>query len=194
MTVELQGRLLAWEKELHSRERVLMAREDGLAPSERAVGRARMECDDECDRAEAVRQDYQARVRAFIAGCWHSLDFDRVLEGRWFFLFVQETYLERQEERLAEEQARGLYPFDGRDLSVELEKLRRRVAGVESECVTEAMQLSWSVMEIFDALVDLGVFPIWDIPAHSESAQDVPMAANLVLKHLREEHASSIGS
>jgi hypothetical protein len=40
-----------------------MAREDGLAPSEHVVGRARMECDDECDRAEAVRQDYLARVR-----------------------------------------------------------------------------------------------------------------------------------
>jgi hypothetical protein len=107
---------------------------------------------------------------------------------------MQVTYLERREERLAEEQARGLYPFDGRDLSVELEELRRRVAGVESECVTEVVQLSWSVMEIFDALVDLGVFPIRGIPAHPESAQDVPMAANLILKHLREEHASSIGS
>jgi hypothetical protein len=39
-----------------------MAREDGLAASERALGRACMECDIECDRAEAVQQNYLARV------------------------------------------------------------------------------------------------------------------------------------
>jgi hypothetical protein len=66
---------------------------------------------------------------------------------------------------LAEEQAWGLHSFDGRDLSVELEELRERMAGVENECTAEVVQLSRSVMEISDALVDLGVFPIQDIPA-----------------------------
>jgi hypothetical protein len=42
----------------------------------------------------------------------------------------------------------------------ELEELCKRVAGIENECTTEAMQLSRSIMEIFDALVDLGAFPI----------------------------------
>jgi hypothetical protein len=40
--------------------------------------------------------------------------------------------LERQEEKLVEEQARGLYSFDGRDLSVELEELHECVTRVES--------------------------------------------------------------
>jgi hypothetical protein len=41
---------------------------------------------------------------------------------------------------------------------------------VEYERAVEAVQLSWLVMEITDALVDLGAFPIWDITGHLESA------------------------
>jgi hypothetical protein len=58
-----------------------MAQEDGLVASERALERSRMECDGECDKAETVRHDYQARVHAFTAGCRCSLNFNRVLEG-----------------------------------------------------------------------------------------------------------------
>jgi hypothetical protein len=55
---------------------------------------------------------------------------------------MQESNLERQEERLAVEQAQGLYSFDGRDLSVKLENLHQRVAGVEDKRVAKAAQLS----------------------------------------------------
>jgi hypothetical protein len=109
-------------------------------------------------------------MRASTAGCWCSLDFDWVLRGCQFILTVQGTHPEWREEKLAEELAHDLYSFDGRDLSVELEELHERVAGVESERVAEAMQLSWSVMEISDALVDLGVFPTQDIPLQPRSA------------------------
>jgi hypothetical protein len=129
-----------------------------------------MECDTECNRAEAIRQDNWARMRASTAGCRCSLDFDRVLRGCQFILTVKETDLEWREEKLAEEQAWGLHSFDGRDLSVELEELCECMAGVENECAAEAVQLSQSVMEISDALVDLGVFPIQDIPAQPRSA------------------------
>jgi hypothetical protein len=64
----------------------------------------------------------------------------------------------------------GLYSFDGRDLLVELEGLCERVAEVENERAAEVVQLSWLIMEISDALVDLGVFPIRDIPAQPRSA------------------------
>jgi hypothetical protein len=40
-------------------------------------------------------------------------------------------------------------------------------------------------MEIFDALADLGVFPIQGIPEHLNLAQDVLMVAGLILEHLR---------
>jgi hypothetical protein len=50
--------------------------------------------------------------------------------------------LARQEEKLVEEQAWGIYSFDGWDLSAELEELRGHVARVEGECSDEAMKLS----------------------------------------------------
>jgi hypothetical protein len=50
-----------------------------------------------------------------------------------------------------------------------------------------------SVMEISDALVDQGVFPIQDIPERLKSVQDVLMAVGLILECLREEHASGVG-
>jgi hypothetical protein len=103
-----------------------------------------------------------------------------------------EMNLERWEEKLVEEHAHDLYPFNGRDPSVELEKLRKRVARVENERI-KAVQLSWSVMEIFDALVNQAVFPIWDISTHLKSALDVLAEASLILERLREEHASGGG-
>jgi hypothetical protein len=86
-----------------------------------------------------------------------------------FILSVQEADPGKQEE-LDLEQVQGLYSFDGRDLSMELEELHERVAGVESERATKAVQLSQLVMEISNALANLGVFPIRDIPAHPKSA------------------------
>jgi hypothetical protein len=86
MAIELQEQLLARERELDSKEGALMNREDGLAASLCALGRVHMECDAKCDRAEAVRQDYRARICAFVAGCRRSFDFDWVLEGCRFLL------------------------------------------------------------------------------------------------------------
>jgi hypothetical protein len=59
---------------------------------------------------------------------------------------------------------------------------------------TEAMQLSRSVMEISDALVDLGVFPIQNITAQLKCAKDVLTAVSLVLEQLPEGCASVAGS
>jgi hypothetical protein len=42
---------------------------------------------------------------------------------------------------LDEEQVRGLYSFDRRDISAVLEELCGHVAGIESECAIEAVQL-----------------------------------------------------
>jgi hypothetical protein len=75
-----------------------------------------------------------------------------------------------------------------------LEKLHERVAGVEDECTVEAMQLSLSVMELSDTLVDLGVFPIRDVPAQPRWAKNVLTVVSLVLERLQEERASGAGS
>jgi hypothetical protein len=132
-------------------------------------------------------------MRASTTGCQHFLDFGRVLRGCQFILTVRGTYLERREEKLAKEPAWGLYSFDGRDLSVEPEELHGRVAEVESERATEVVQLFRSVMKKSDALVDLGVFPIRDIPAQLRSARYVLTMVSLVLECLREEHATGVG-
>jgi hypothetical protein len=126
-----------------------------------------------------------------MTGCQYSFNFDWILEERLILLSLHETYLERREEKLEEEQAHGLHSFDRRDLLAELHEL---VAGVESERAAEAVTLSQSVMEISNALVDLGVFPIWDIPKHQKSARDVLTMAGLVLERLREEHDSGASS
>jgi hypothetical protein len=76
----------------------------------------------------------------------------------------------------------------------ELEKLCECVARVEDKSAAEAVQLSWSVVKISDARVDLSVFPIWDISAKLKSAKDVLMAVGLVLERLCEEHAFVAGS
>jgi hypothetical protein len=75
-----------------------------------------------------------------------------------------------------------------------LEELHERVAGVESERAAEAVQLSQLVKKIFDALVDLGMFPIWDIPEPLKSVQDVLTTTGLILECLREEPTFGAGS
>jgi hypothetical protein len=94
---------------------------------------------------------------------------------------------------LEEEQAWGLHSLDGRDLPEELEELHELLAGVESEYAVEAVTLSWLVMEISDALVDLVMFPIRDIPEHPQSALDVLTAVGPILERLWEEHDSGAG-
>jgi hypothetical protein len=62
MVTNFQEQLPIQERELDSRENIRMAREDDLVATKSALGRACMECDAECDRAEAIRQDYRARM------------------------------------------------------------------------------------------------------------------------------------
>jgi hypothetical protein len=69
-----------------------------------------------------------------------------------------------QDAILAEEQARGPHPIDRQDLSVELEEIPARVDGVEGEHTTEAEQLSQLLVEISNALVNMWMLPIQDIP------------------------------
>jgi hypothetical protein len=56
---------------------------------------------------------------------------------------------------------------------VELEQLRLRMAGVKNERAVKIGELSQLVMEISNALVDLGMSPIWDIPQLLKSALEV---------------------
>jgi hypothetical protein len=83
-----------------------------------------------------------------------------------------------------EERVHGLHSFDGRGLLAGLEEVRLCMARIEDERTTEAMRLSRLVMEIPDALIDLWVFPVWDIPLLLKSAQEVLALAGLILECL----------
>jgi hypothetical protein len=78
---------------------------------------------------------------------------------------MHETDLQWRDRKLAEDQARGLYSFHRRNLSAELERLHERMARVEDDHIVEAEQLSRSVQDISNALVDLYVLFIQDIPS-----------------------------
>jgi hypothetical protein len=65
-----------------------------------------------------------------------------------------------------------------------MEELHVRVAGVKDERATEAGELSQLIMEISSALVNLGTLPIRDIPQLSKMAQEVSVAASLILERL----------
>jgi hypothetical protein len=54
-------------------------------------------------------------------------------------------------------------------MSTELERLCKRKVRVEDDCVAKAKQLSRSIWDIFDALIDLSMLPIQDIPSESAS-------------------------
>jgi hypothetical protein len=86
-----------------------------------------MECDPVHAQAEAARQDYLARTRAFTSNSKHYVNFNRMLEECEILLSLQETDLEVTEVKLVEELVRVLHSFEGWDLSTELEE--RRVRG-----------------------------------------------------------------
>jgi hypothetical protein len=73
-----------------------------------------MRCDAECVQAEAVRQNYLARMRAFTTSWRCSFNFDWILEEHCILLSLQETDLKRREEMVMEEQAHDLHSFNGR--------------------------------------------------------------------------------
>jgi hypothetical protein len=87
-----------------------------------------------------------------------------MLEEHHVLLSLHETDIEVWETRLAEEQARGLHPFDVRDLLVKLEELHARVDGVDDEHTAEVEKLSILVVGISNALIHLTTLPIWDSP------------------------------
>jgi hypothetical protein len=115
-------------------------------------------------KTKVVQQDCLTRTRTFTSNTKHSINFNTMLEVRQILLSLQEIDLEVREVMLVEEQALNLYSFDEWDLSVELEENRMRVTRVEDEHTAKAGELSTLVMEALNALVDLRMLPIQDIP------------------------------
>jgi hypothetical protein len=94
----------------------------------------------------------------------HSININRMIEECQILLSLQEMDLELQGAMQAEEQVCELHSFDWWDLSTELEELHVSVAEVEGEHAAEAGELSALVIEASNALVDLGMLHIWEVP------------------------------
>jgi hypothetical protein len=94
------------------------------------------------------------------------------------------TTHEHWQEKFAKDQVQSLYPHDRRNLSSELGKLHERVAEAEDDHAIEANQLSRSIREISDDLVDMNMLPIWDVPSQLQSVKDVLAAFSLILEQL----------
>jgi hypothetical protein len=78
----------------------------------------------------------------------------------------------------------GLHPPNGRVLSMELGQTCTHVDRINGERATEAGQLSQLVVGISNALVDLGMLPVQDIPQLLKSARKVLLAAGLIVERL----------
>jgi hypothetical protein len=69
-------------------------------------------------------------------------------------------------------------------MPTELEKIHVRVAEVENKHTTEAGKLSALAVEASNALVDLGMPPIRDVPQLLKTAKEVLKATCVILEHL----------
>jgi hypothetical protein len=143
--------------------------------------------------SDVERTQAEGRTCAFMSGSKHSINFSQMMEERQILLSLQETDLEVPEAKLAEEQACVLHSFDGWDLLAELEELHACMAMVVDEHAINAGELLQLVLEISNVLVNLGMLPIQHIPQLPKMAQEVMVAASLILECLREEHASGAG-
>jgi hypothetical protein len=94
---------------------------EGLAVFKRAFRRVHTECDGTHAQAQAAQQDSLAWMRAFSSWSKQLIKLSQTWEDRQILLCQQKTDLEVQEAMLVEEQACGLHPHDGQDLSAELE-------------------------------------------------------------------------
>jgi hypothetical protein len=96
MIAKLRDQLLARERELDHREKLLLIQEHGVVDAECSLRRACMEYDVANNQTGAVQQDYLAQLHDSTTGQRCSLEFDRVLSAHWFILSSQETELEHQ--------------------------------------------------------------------------------------------------
>jgi hypothetical protein len=129
-----------------------------------------MEHDASRARATATQRDYSAQVSASSSQSERRKAFRRTLEEHAALLGLQEMDLEVHEAILAEELERSLHPPDGRDPSVELDKVYVCVDQIADDHATEAEQLSWHVVQVVSVLIDLGLLLVEFIPQLPKTA------------------------
>jgi hypothetical protein len=107
VAIELQEQLLAWERELDSREGAIILWEDGLADFERALGKLCTERKANRAQTVVIQHDFSARTRGSRSRLKQLINFNWMLKECQIPLCLQQTDLEVQETILVEEQACG---------------------------------------------------------------------------------------
>jgi hypothetical protein len=190
--IELQEQLLAWERELDSREVAIVTWEEGLVAFACALGEVSAEFYASRARVDVVQWKFSTQACTSSSWSWQLTDLGRMLEERQTLLCLQEMDLEVQEALLAEELECYQHPPSGQDLSAELNQARIGVDMINGECTIEAERLSRQVMWTSRVLVYLCMLPVQDIPQLPKSAQEVLLAFDLVLNRLQEALASDV--
>jgi hypothetical protein len=113
---------------------------------------------------DTIQWDYSAQVSTFSSRSGLLNILNQMLEEHTTLLGLQEMDREVREVIQAVELEHGLYPPDGHDLLVELDKAHASVNRMVYDRNTEAEQLSRQVVQVANILVDLGLLPIEDIP------------------------------
>jgi hypothetical protein len=113
---------------------------------------------------DTVQWDYSTQVSTFSSRSGLLNMLSQMLEEHTTLLGLQEMDREVREAIQAVELEHALYPPDGHDLSVELDKAHASVNRMVYDRNTEAEQLSRQVVQVANILVDLGLLPIEDIP------------------------------
>jgi hypothetical protein len=113
VATELQGQLLARERELDSREDAIITWEEGSTAFAHALQEACKEHDASRARADATERDFFTQVQASSSRSKQLTDLSRTFEECKILLCLQEMDQEVREVILVEEQERGLRPTDG---------------------------------------------------------------------------------
>jgi hypothetical protein len=120
---------------------------------------------------DTVQWDYSAQESTFSSRSGLLNILSQMLEEHTTLLGLQEMDREVREAIQAVELEHGLYPPDGHDLSVELDKAHASVNRMVYDRNTEAEQLLQQLVQVANILVDLGLLPIEDIPQLLNTSQ-----------------------
>jgi hypothetical protein len=153
---ELQEQFLEREEQLSLREGELAMREVAVETTKRAIRVARMALNSERFQFEAIMREYHEKLRAQTTRVKVTIDLDKVLENK--------QVLKVWEVALCETLERGTHPWNDQNLLTELVELSELLTKVQVKRVGEAKELAVLMIDMSDALVDLGLDPNQWIP------------------------------
>jgi hypothetical protein len=185
VVADLQEQLLDRERELDSQKGAIIAWEESLLVSARALRETSAGCEASRAHIGAAQCHYLAQVGASGSQSERRKALHQGLDDRVALLGLQEMDLEVCVAIVVEELERSLRYLHRRDLPVKLYKARTRANEIASDRVAKAERLSRQLMRVAGVLIDLGLPPIEDIPQLPKTVRDALTVVALVLERLQ---------